>query len=116
MGYVSWIGKYETDNSVLVTLLLKAGAVFYVKTSVPQSLMVCETVNNIIGRTVNPRKCFRTPPAGLQMVLTRQKATEIGLVVARPEVRVQWSDFEVVLLGLALILVRLIPRLYRIIC
>ncbi|RFU31613.1 hypothetical protein B7463_g4747, partial [Scytalidium lignicola] len=55
MGYVAWIGKYETSNSVLVDLLLKAGAVFYVKTSVPQSLMVCETINNIIGRTVNPR-------------------------------------------------------------
>jgi amidase len=55
MGYVSWIGKYETSNSVLVDLLEKAGAVFYVKTSVPQSLMVCETVNNVIGRTVNPR-------------------------------------------------------------
>jgi amidase len=55
MGYVSWIGKYETENSVLVDLLLKAGAVFYVKTSVPQSLMVCETLNNVIGRSVNPR-------------------------------------------------------------
>lgn len=55
MGYVAWIGKYDTSNSVLVDLLLKAGAVFYVKTSVPQSLMVCETVNNVIGRTVNPR-------------------------------------------------------------
>ncbi|RDW69424.1 amidase-6 [Coleophoma cylindrospora] len=55
MGYVAWIGKYEKEDSVLVTLLAKAGAVFYVKTSVPQSLMVCETVNNVIGRTVNPR-------------------------------------------------------------
>lgn len=55
MGYVSWIGNYETDDSVLVALLQKAGAVFHVKTSVPQSLMVCETVNNIFGRTVNPR-------------------------------------------------------------
>jgi len=55
MGYVAWLGKYETDESVLTELLRKAGAVFYVKTSVPQSLMVCETVNNIIGRTVNPR-------------------------------------------------------------
>ena len=55
MGYVSWIGKYETGNSVLVDLLEKAGGVFYVKTSVPQSLIGCETVNNVIGRTVNPR-------------------------------------------------------------
>lgn len=55
MGYVSWIGKKEEKESILVTLLLNAGAVFYVKTSVPQSLMTCETVNNIIGRTTNPR-------------------------------------------------------------
>lgn len=55
MGYVAWIGKYEEDDSVLTSLLHKAGAVFYIKTSVPQSLMVCETVNNIIGRTLNPR-------------------------------------------------------------
>ncbi|KAF4120248.1 amidase [Geosmithia morbida] len=55
MGYVAWIGKYDTEDSVLVTLLYNAGAVFFCKTSVPQSLMVCEVVNNIIGRTVNPR-------------------------------------------------------------
>lgn len=55
MGYVAWIGKKDTEDSVLVTLLYKAGAVFFCKTSVPQSLMVCEVVNNIIGRTYNPR-------------------------------------------------------------
>lgn len=55
MGYVGWIGKEDTEASVLVNLLHQAGAVFYVKTSVPQSLMVCETINHIIGRTVNPR-------------------------------------------------------------
>jgi amidase len=55
MGYVSWLGKYDEEDSVLTALLRKAGAVFYVKTSVPQTLMVCETVNNIIGRTTNPR-------------------------------------------------------------
>ncbi len=55
MGYVAWLGKYDEEDSVLTALLRKAGAVFYLKTSVPQSLMVCETVNNIIGRTLNPR-------------------------------------------------------------
>ncbi|KAF2036198.1 acetamidase [Setomelanomma holmii] len=55
MGYVSWLGKHDEEDSVLTALLRKAGAVFYVKTSVPQTLMVCETVNNIIGRTTNPR-------------------------------------------------------------
>lgn len=55
MGYISWLGKHETQDSILASLLRKAGAVFYVKTSVPQTLMTGETVNNIIGRTVNPR-------------------------------------------------------------
>ena len=30
------------------------GAIIYVKTSVPQSLMIGETINNIFGRTLNP--------------------------------------------------------------
>lgn len=55
MGYAGWVGKTDEENSVLVSLLENAGAVFYVKTSVPQSLMTCETINNVFGRTVNPR-------------------------------------------------------------
>ncbi|KAL4805918.1 Acetamidase [Aspergillus unguis] len=55
MGYVSWLNNPDTEDSILTSLLRRAGAIFYVKTSVPQTLMVCETVNNIIGRTVNPR-------------------------------------------------------------
>ncbi|THW99561.1 glutamyl-tRNA amidotransferas-like protein subunit A [Aureobasidium pullulans] len=61
MGYVAWIDKYDTEDSVLTAILRKAGAVFYVKTSVPQSLMVCETVNNITGRSVNPRNKHLSP-------------------------------------------------------
>ncbi|RDW61821.1 amidase [Aspergillus mulundensis] len=55
MGYVSWLNQHDEHDSVMTALLRQAGAVFYVKTSVPQTLMVCETVNNIVGRTVNPR-------------------------------------------------------------
>ncbi|KAL6230638.1 hypothetical protein BDW75DRAFT_244640 [Aspergillus navahoensis] len=55
MGYVSWIEKKDTSDSVLTTMLLKAGAVLYVKSSVPQSMMVCEIANNIYGHTTNPR-------------------------------------------------------------
>ncbi|CEL10468.1 Putative Acetamidase-B [Aspergillus calidoustus] len=55
MGYISWLGKYDKEDSVMTHLLRKAGAIFYVKTSVPQTVLVCETVNNIIGTTTNPR-------------------------------------------------------------
>lgn len=42
LGYVSWLGKRETGESEswLVTNLENLGAVFYVKTNVPASLMV----------------------------------------------------------------------------
>jgi len=40
IGYVSWIGEYSAKNSVLVDILEASGAVLYVKTNVPQTLMV----------------------------------------------------------------------------
>lgn len=40
VGYVSWIGKYAERNAVLADILESLGAVFYVKTNVPQTLMV----------------------------------------------------------------------------
>ncbi|KAE8154450.1 amidase signature domain-containing protein [Aspergillus avenaceus] len=63
MGYIGWIDTYEGNpdpnlvfnvNSQVVTELLALGAVLYCKTSLPQTLMLGETVNNIIGRTLNP--------------------------------------------------------------
>lgn len=44
-----------TYNSTLIDLLLGAGAVLYVKTNVPTAMMIAESVNNVFGRTVNPR-------------------------------------------------------------
>lgn len=63
MGYIGWIDTYEgrTDkelvhkvNSQLVTELLDLGAVLYCKTSLPQTLLLGETINNLIGQTLNP--------------------------------------------------------------
>lgn len=55
MGYVGWIDHpASSQNSVITDVLLAQGAVLYVRTNVPQSLMRCETVNHIYGRTVSP--------------------------------------------------------------
>ncbi len=54
MGYVGWINKPAEQNAALVDILLAQGAVPYVRTNVPQTLMWGETHNNIFGRTVNP--------------------------------------------------------------
>ncbi|KAI0757030.1 general amidase [Daedaleopsis nitida] len=61
MGYAAWIGKYAEDDAVLVKLLLQAGAVLYVRTNVPQTLMWGETYNNVFGRTLNPYNRKLTP-------------------------------------------------------
>ena len=55
VGYISWANKPATEDSTLVTLLCAAGAIPYVKTNIPATLMMGESVNNVFGRTVNPR-------------------------------------------------------------
>jgi amidase len=63
MGYVGWIntfegkkgtGKERLYESEVVRELRAAGAILFCKTSVPHTLHVVDTVNNIIGWTYNP--------------------------------------------------------------
>ncbi|KAF2870376.1 amidase signature domain-containing protein [Massariosphaeria phaeospora] len=64
MGYVGWIGTFEGKTgtgkekvfeSEMVRELRNSGAVMFCKTAVPHTLMTGETVNNIIGYTLNPK-------------------------------------------------------------
>lgn len=64
MGYIGWIGTFEGKKgtgkekkfeSEMTKELKSLGAVLFVKTSVPHTLMAGETVNNIIGYTRNPK-------------------------------------------------------------
>jgi amidase len=61
LGFVAWVNDPATYNSTLTDLLLNAGAVLYVKTNVPTAMMITETVNNVFGRTTNPRNRTLTP-------------------------------------------------------
>ncbi|KAK0386104.1 hypothetical protein NLU13_5941 [Sarocladium strictum] len=63
MGFIGWINTYEGSKdpakvhkveSQVVSELLLLGAVIYCKTSLPQTLMCGETINNLIGQTLNP--------------------------------------------------------------
>ncbi|KAI0396049.1 amidase signature domain-containing protein [Xylariaceae sp. FL0594] len=53
-GFVSWVGRVAEDDALILKILWDAGAVFYVRTTQPQTLMHLETANNIYGVTVNP--------------------------------------------------------------
>lgn len=65
MGYVGWIGTFQGQKgtgkekvfeSEMVKELRQLGAVLFVKTSVPHTLMCGETTNNVIEYTYNPTK------------------------------------------------------------
>ncbi|GJE89672.1 amidase [Phanerochaete sordida] len=61
-GYTSWAYNTVADrDAVAVDILRKAGAVLYVKTANPQTLLSIETNNNIYGRTLNPFNRKLTP-------------------------------------------------------
>lgn len=61
IGMTSLVNKRATYNSTLIDIILDAGAVLYVKTNVPTAVMLPETVNNLIGRTLNPLNRNLTP-------------------------------------------------------
>ncbi|KAI9172734.1 putative amidase [Paramyrothecium foliicola] len=61
LGFVSYLEKPPADhNSVIVDMLLEAGAVLYCKTNVPQTLMVVESENKVFGCTLNPQRLCLT--------------------------------------------------------
>ncbi|PYI07959.1 amidase [Aspergillus sclerotiicarbonarius CBS 121057] len=57
IGFVSFLKKpLAAENSPLVDILLKNGAILYLKTNIPQTLLTMDSVNNVFGRTLNPHK------------------------------------------------------------
>ncbi|KAL4795793.1 amidase signature domain-containing protein [Aspergillus venezuelensis] len=61
VGFVSFIGKSTaTTNAPLVDILLDLGAVLYVKTNIPQTMMTADSENNIFGRVLNPHNLSLT--------------------------------------------------------
>ncbi|KAH9891213.1 general amidase [Cubamyces lactineus] len=60
MGYAGWIGRVADRDSVLVEILYECGAVPFVRTNVPQTLMWGETFNHVFGRTTNPYNRYMT--------------------------------------------------------
>ncbi|EXJ68811.1 uncharacterized protein A1O5_07742 [Cladophialophora psammophila CBS 110553] len=54
MGYVAWNDNRCTFDASIVQMLRNAGAVFFVRTTMPQTGMFLETWSNLWGRTMNP--------------------------------------------------------------
>ncbi|KAG2120925.1 general amidase [Suillus discolor] len=81
MGYVSWIGQYAEKNAVLVDILIECGAIPFVRTNIPQTLMWPESFNNVFGRTTNPHNVSLTPggSSGGEGALIALKGSPLGV-------------------------------------
>ncbi|KAK1959772.1 amidase [Colletotrichum sublineola] len=53
-AYVAWSDNVAQEDALVIRLAAKAGAVFHVRTNVPQSCMHLDCSNPIYGTTVNP--------------------------------------------------------------
>jgi len=53
-GYCAWWGHIASDDAHVLKILWDAGAVFYARTTEPQSMMHLETHSNLYGVTVCP--------------------------------------------------------------
>ena len=60
-GYVSYLRNVPKEHAVTVQILEDLGAIFYVRTNEPQSLMHIDSENNIVGAARNPYNLGLTP-------------------------------------------------------
>lgn len=81
VGFSSHVGDAAVVDSELAKVLEEAGAVFYVKTNVPTAMMIAETINNVFGRTLNPRNRQTTSggSSGGESALLVMKGSPIGV-------------------------------------
>ena len=57
IGYVGFASRPPAEfNSPVTQILLDLGAVLYVKTNIPQTMMTADSHNNLFGRVLNPNK------------------------------------------------------------
>ncbi|NXL99419.1 FAAH1 hydrolase, partial [Tyrannus savana] len=61
MGFIKYLNKPAAEDSVVVQVLRRQGAIPFVKTNVPQSLISYDCKNLIFGQTCNPLLYTRTP-------------------------------------------------------
>lgn len=83
IGFVAWLDKKSTreDEHGTVRILRDAGAVFFVKTNLPTSMMCGETVNNIFGFTGNAHKriCSAAGSSGGEGTLLALRGAPLGM-------------------------------------
>lgn len=81
IGFATWSDRKSTEDAVVVDIMRKAGAIVYVKTTMPQTGMASETTSHLWGRTLNPYNRDLTPggSSGGEGALNACRGTPIGI-------------------------------------
>ncbi|EJD05467.1 amidase signature enzyme [Fomitiporia mediterranea MF3/22] len=61
IGYAAWVGRPVQRDSAIVRLLRDAGALLYVKTAIPTTLLSFESYSGVFGRCTNPHNSSFSP-------------------------------------------------------
>lgn len=80
-SYVGNLDYIPEKSGVTKDILYKLGAIFYVRTSQPQSIMHLDTDNNLIGRTKNPLNSKLSPggSSGGESAIVAMGGSAIGV-------------------------------------
>lgn len=81
IGYSKWVNKPATYDAPIIRLLKDAGAVPFVKTNVPITLLSFESTNDVFGRTDNPHVPGYSPggSTGGEAALLAMGGSRIGV-------------------------------------
>jgi Asp-tRNA(Asn)/Glu-tRNA(Gln) amidotransferase A subunit family amidase len=81
IGYAALAFRPSAADGALPALLLRAGAVLYCKTNVPQTLMAIDPHNNLFGRTLNPANRLLTAggSSGGEGALVAMRGSVLGV-------------------------------------
>ncbi len=81
IGYSAWVGKPIQKDSALVRLLRDAGAVPFVKTNIPITLLSFESKNDVFGTCTNPHNSKYSPggSSGGEAALLAYGGSRIGI-------------------------------------
>lgn len=81
IGYSKWVNKPAAHDSPVIRLLKDAGAVPFVKTNVPITLLSFESTNDVFGRTDNPHVAGYSPggSTGGEAALLAMGGSRIGI-------------------------------------
>jgi amidase len=80
-GFIAWHANVAKQNAHILDILLAAGAILYVRTTQPQTLMHLETSSNYYGETVNAynRNLTSGGSSGGEGALVGMRGSSLGI-------------------------------------